>query len=289
MASESNLGYSNAPGTENLFIVPLPVDGRTSSRLLTFENVPLSLAVPHMIGCTSVIVVSQKGAWASHFWDAPAFRPEEAFDNNTKPIGWYTPGYDPNRTVVPDFPYKQQRTFFRENVLDRLHTRYNPVTEEHESGLDILRQGSGLFNDSSEYRVFLFGPYPTIVDENDPNFNNESPDLPANWDHPGGPTPRADENQTAFNDQIRAELRTIFNNRTLEIHTVLYAPDEVQDDPEDSAFDNPRGRALTQYKPGISGNIDSTARWRIWFEREQTSHDHAYWTPLRYPAQRCLP
>lgn len=164
MASESNLGYSNAPGTENLFIVPLPVDGRTSSRLLTFENVPLSLAVPHMIGCTSVIVVSQKGAWASHFWDAPAFRPEEAFDNNTKPIGWYTPGYDPNRTVMPDFPYKQQRTFFRENVLDRLHTRYSPVTEEHESGLDVLRQGSGLFNDSSEYRVFLFGPYPTIVD-----------------------------------------------------------------------------------------------------------------------------
>ncbi|TGJ78192.1 hypothetical protein E0Z10_g10570 [Xylaria hypoxylon] len=299
MASEGNLGFSNAPGTENSKIVPLPLDGKTSSEVIGFFDKPVSLAIPHLIGCTSIIVVSQKGAWASHIWEQPVFRPEEEEDEETGQITYALPGTE---DFTPDFPGAQQLAFFQQEALAKLHNTYNPVTPEHQFGLDQL-QNSGtpedeswqghLFDSDSALQVFAFIPYVAIYDEDDPNYNKENPqNLPAAWDRHDLSNPRADQDGDTFNDQINAELKNIFGQSDLPIQRVLYAPD-VADDPLDDGFLSYRGRALIQYQPADSNSCDSKASWRIWFEGQvDTPTDEKEWNPLdergdQGPAQFC--
>ena len=39
-----------------------------------FKDQPINLGIANLHGCTSVIVVSRKGVWASHFWEVPSFK-----------------------------------------------------------------------------------------------------------------------------------------------------------------------------------------------------------------------
>ncbi|KAF2680038.1 hypothetical protein K458DRAFT_407615 [Lentithecium fluviatile CBS 122367] len=294
MASEGNLGRSAAPGTENSFIVPLPEDGRTSSKMVSFLDKPVTLAIPHLVGCTSIIVVSKKGTWANHIWELPTFRPDPNEDEETgEQRGWFMPGFvGEDRPTTETFPQAEQLAFFKSNAIDRLHSRYDPVTDAHESGLDPLREAGNLFDDESEFRVFMYAPFVTIFDENDPNYMKEKPEgLKPAWDRDGEPNPRGDEGTTAYNDQIKAEIRTIFGKQDLDIEVILYAPDV--EDFEDAGFDSHRGRALVQYQPGDGNEDGSKAQWRIFFEAEVEAHDGAEWDPLGSqgdkPAQRCTP
>lgn len=64
-------GTVNAPE-----IVPFPPPdhpGDTTSNYILFQSQVKQLAVRGLYGCTSVIVVSQRGAWASHIWESPTF------------------------------------------------------------------------------------------------------------------------------------------------------------------------------------------------------------------------
>ncbi|KAI0202358.1 hypothetical protein F4808DRAFT_421278 [Astrocystis sublimbata] len=284
MASEGNLGSSRAMGTENSKIVPLPEDGKTSSEVVGFFDKPVSLAVPHLVGCTSIIVVSRKGAWANHIWELPVFRPEE--DDESGAIKYALPGT--LDFTEDDFPAMQQLAFFKTEALDKLHKPYDPVTPEHQFGLDDLKgsdkpkdeawQGH-LFDADSDPQVFAFIPYVTIDDEADPNYMVEHPqNLPAAWDRHDLRNPRADQNGDTFNDMISAELKSIFGEKDLPIRRVLYAPDV--EDFEDAGFNSHRGRALIQYQPA-DDSCDSKARWRIWFEGQvDAPTEEKEWSPL---------
>lgn len=64
MASEGSLSYWNAADIKNSIMVSLDLShgGRVSSKLVGFFDKPVSLAIPHMVGCTLVVVVvSKKG------------------------------------------------------------------------------------------------------------------------------------------------------------------------------------------------------------------------------------
>lgn len=189
MASEGNLAGSLAQGTENSQIVPLPLDGKTSSRMVGFFDVPVSLAVPHLVGCTSIIVISNKGAWANHIWELPTFTPEfRTEDDEGEPLAetlYLRPGApDEDSNYSPTFPYGEQLAYFRTHALERLHTSYSPLTQDHLYGLDQLRNSDKaetedwqghLFDGDSELKVFMFIPYVHVDDEEDPNYNNEKP------------------------------------------------------------------------------------------------------------------
>ncbi|KAI1350328.1 hypothetical protein F5Y01DRAFT_286491 [Xylaria sp. FL0043] len=273
MVGESKLCASLAPGEENSKIVPLPSTGKTSSQLVGFFDQPVSLAVPHLVGCTSIIVVSRKGAWASHIWEMPVFRPDDKENEETGVLEYALPGTE---NFSPDFPFSQQLAFFQDHALDKLRNTYNPPDDKHEFGLGQL-QNSGtpedqkweghVFDPDSDPQVFAFIPYVAIYDESDPNYNKVNPvGLPAAWDRPGAPTPRADENGDPYNDQIAGTLRSIFGDNDLPIQRVLYAPAVDEDDPSDDDYLTARGRALVQYQPADPGTCGSKASWRIWFE-----------------------
>jgi hypothetical protein len=284
MAGEGFIS-TTSPGSG---VVPLPLDGKTSSKMISFGDRPVSLAIPRLIGCTSVIVVSKKGVWANHIWELPIFRPEENFDaEGERQPGWLMPGLDPERPVTLTFPYAEQQAFFKEHALDTLHRPYEGGSPDHETGLDSLRQSGGLFDDSSEFKVFMFAPYLRVEDENDPNFGKENPvGLPLAWDRPGFPNPRADEGGPTLNERIQSELRSILG-QNVPITAVPYAPDD-EGDPLDDGFDLHRGRALIQYQPGdINSCENSKAQWRIYFEGAQEPRDTDDWDPL--DSQFCQP
>ncbi|SPO02476.1 uncharacterized protein DNG_05149 [Cephalotrichum gorgonifer] len=314
MASEGSLsGNSPEPGSDRVFGVPLPIDsnsfpGTTSSTLTVFGDVPVTLATPRLVGCTTIIVISRKGTWANHMWEIPGFLPEKEYvevseegtggdsggeesDSDASDIPglkwsgkWYVPGS--TTEAVSEFPAAEQRAFFQKHILDTLHAPYDPPTPHHTKGLDELRQPGNVFEDGSEPQVFMFAPYVAPRRGQD-QFRVENPvGLPAAFDLPGRTDTRADEGGPSFNDQIRAELRSIFGE-DLNIQMVLYAPDLVED-PFDDTFDNPRGRGLIQYQPGDGRDCEgSEARWRVFFERSLEPHAEATWVPA--DDQYCLP
>ena len=272
MPSEGNLGFSAAPGTEGSKIVPLPLDGTTSSEQVIFEGKPVSLAIPHLIGCTSIIVVSKKGAWANHIWERPTFMPEEEWiEDPNPPEGqepedifsgkWYIPGTE---EAVEEFPAADQLKWFTEHAL-------GPIA----SDLGGLRSSGNIFADGSDAAVFMF--MPTVRGGGG-----------AAWDKGGMPGPRPDDGQAdSLNDMIRKELKKAFGE-SLEINEVLYTPDE-DSDPEDTAWENPSGRALVQYQPGDGNSCDNTeAKWRVFFEAATEPHGKSgSWEPAE--GQFCLP
>lgn len=53
--------------------VPLSQQGLSSALFKELGDVKVNMAVQNLYGCTSVVVVSEKGIWMSHFWENPAF------------------------------------------------------------------------------------------------------------------------------------------------------------------------------------------------------------------------
>ncbi|KAI1119680.1 hypothetical protein F5Y10DRAFT_273969 [Nemania abortiva] len=193
--------------------------------------------------------MSEKGAWASHIWEQPVFHPEEEEDENTGVIEYAMPGTE---NYSPDFPFAQSLQYFQNQALDKLRNTYDPPTDIHLYGLGQLQnsptpedQGwqGHLFDVDSNPQVFAFIPYVTIWNKHDPNYGLVDPTgLPAAWDKPGAPGPRADQNGVSFNDQIESTLQSIFGQTNLPIQRVLYAPD-IDGDPLDESFETSRGRA----------------------------------------------
>lgn len=61
---------------------PGGTDGRSSAKYIAFHDVSTSLAVDRLNGCTSVVVISRKGAWMSHFWEKPTFMDKGFFQED---------------------------------------------------------------------------------------------------------------------------------------------------------------------------------------------------------------
>ncbi|KAE8136584.1 hypothetical protein BDV38DRAFT_283796 [Aspergillus pseudotamarii] len=53
--------------------VPLSQQSLSSALFRELGNVKFNMAVQDLYGCTSVVVVSEKGIWMSHLWENPAF------------------------------------------------------------------------------------------------------------------------------------------------------------------------------------------------------------------------
>lgn len=63
----------SAGNTAKVELASRAASGVSSSQFITFDNAEHNIYVSGLEGCTSVIVVSRNGAWASHFWETPAF------------------------------------------------------------------------------------------------------------------------------------------------------------------------------------------------------------------------
>ncbi|PPJ52710.1 hypothetical protein CBER1_11354 [Cercospora berteroae] len=63
--------------------------GLSSSRIVSFEDKPaFNFVLENMFGCTSLIVISRKGFWISHFWEDKNFVNEELFQKEILEQMW---------------------------------------------------------------------------------------------------------------------------------------------------------------------------------------------------------
>ncbi|PIA80032.1 hypothetical protein CB0940_12115 [Cercospora beticola] len=63
--------------------------GLSSSRVVSFEDKPaFNFVLENMFGCTSLIVISRKGFWISHFWEDKNFENEELFQKEILEQMW---------------------------------------------------------------------------------------------------------------------------------------------------------------------------------------------------------
>ncbi|KAI1171346.1 hypothetical protein F4777DRAFT_64442 [Nemania sp. FL0916] len=237
------------------------VRGTTSNEIGFLGNTG-SLAVSGLYGCTSVVVVSRRGAWINHMWEAPFFTP-------------YT--NDP----APPSPLEQQ-DIFRKEALMPLLQETGPDNSFGISDMRVITNGpefptSHLMEDDADPRVFIFAPYERLG-ENDPEYNNEFPkNLPEAWG--------MDDGLPSFNQQIENEIRAIFrapSGYNVPIEKVLYAPLQSKKGDRDllvdPLFKHHRGKALVQYQPALK--CGDMASWRVWFEgHELTSSHQASWAP----------
>ncbi|KAI1423329.1 hypothetical protein F5Y12DRAFT_786072 [Xylaria sp. FL1777] len=257
MAGESWMAYED-PSQE--YHRGVRLEPGTTSELVPFLGKTSSLAVAGLYGCTSVIAISRRGAWASHSWEAPSFTP------------W---SEDPSPPTD-----LEQLEIFRRDVLEALH---KGTSRFHVYGLSEMRvttnsdlfPTSHLMEDDADPHVFIFTPYErgTLGTS---NWNNEFPTgLTEEWGQ--------DDGLPSKNQQIENEVKAIFripNGLVVPYEKVLYAPREgyVGEDLGDKYFDSNRGKVLVQYQPAKS--CQEKASWRVWFEGHELAASHqSSWTP----------
>ncbi|KAM0814031.1 hypothetical protein AB5N19_14033 [Seiridium cardinale] len=297
------------------------LSGPLTSKMIRFQDQPVSLAVQGLYGCTSVVAVSKRGAWASHIFETPLFRPHHSFeqvlDENGKVV------IDPvthraKRRVVwrnpttnvwqPDLPRVAQLAKFRAGVLNEIRESSSPA-DDHRYGLNECRNShieaaidadGHIFDDGLDTKVFILAPYEAVADQTSPNYDNEFPEgLKLRYDSDGNPLHdfyRADVGDISFNEQIRREISSYFGGNVV-IETIPYAPRVRGTEAEkgDVAIDSNRGKALVQYQPAVTSDAESKAQWKVWFEGHANSVKTTSWDPLPavgksslgFAAQRC--
>lgn len=222
MAGEVAIAYDFVDH-DDPFTRAVKLDIGTTSNYLFFAKSPGSLAVAGLYGCTSVIAVSKRGAWASHMWEVPSF----------------THSY-----LDPAPPSAQEQLdIFRQQVLNALHSS-NGVN--HLFSLAELRDSSAsedlllshTMDDDADPRVFIFTPYKR-ADPGTPDYNNEFPvDLPEAWGE--------DDGIPSKTQQIENEVKAIFsapNGFNVPYEKIIYAPRQWgnPDEPEDLSDSKSKG------------------------------------------------
>ena len=245
----------------------------SSSKTMLWGDSPTQLTVTGLYGCTSIIVVSTRGVWASHFWEDPSFVPRHNI--------WEGLGSAEQRPNM-----QQQLDLFLRYVLHPLLSGVNDP-RFHECGLGQLRLNSckdkykGIFDDDADIRVYMFAPLDRVTDPDNPNYLNPNPTgLAYMFDAHNDDPYRMDRDGKPYNEQIMDNLFAIFQSAlsTMQatIEKVPYAPllGNGQSDPD---FSSPRGKVLVQYQPGSGCD---RAKWRVWFEGNDVAGREWEWNPL---------
>lgn len=214
---------------------------------VTFGDKVQTLALGGLWGCTAVFVVSRKGAWLGHFWEADTFSAHAADSD-----------------------------YFRDHILNALDTG-NPgefIAEYvNEYAIGDLRNKNDkgdlghMFDDNNKPHIYIAAPRARVWDFDTWSWSN-NPDA-------GHPDVLMYPDHTAA---IQAKLREMFpaapNAEEEEIDVLDYAP-MTQGDKWDTEYDTYRGKVLIQYQPSPKVCDQSggegpplPAKWRVWFQAE---------------------
>jgi hypothetical protein len=183
----------------------LVTDKPFASKLISFQDQPISVALTGLYGCTSIIAVSRRGAWISYIFEDPVFRPKvmlvpikdvqgnEIVDPATgrkkqRPVFRSMPDAQGRGVWQSSLQVDQQLDYFSRNCLTRIRESDG---SEGMYGLSECRKAtqaeSGywqghVFDDDSDTKVFLVAPWERVSRIN-PNFGKETPTgLQLMWD-----------------------------------------------------------------------------------------------------------
>ncbi|KAK8868227.1 hypothetical protein PGQ11_006805 [Apiospora arundinis] len=235
-------------------------DSISTTNWIKFDNQVNTLAVSGLWGCTSVVVVSTQGAWASHFWENPSFR-----------------GGDER---------------FEADVIRRLHLGLE-VLYMNEFGLDELRNNDHkpqghMFDDANSPRVFVMAPTMRVASSS--VSMGESPLMYAAY------VDRiVSELRAIFPNNEKHTISTIKYSpqTTFEFMDDIDAYGNFIRVPDfgDAQFNSHLGKLLIQYQPGqkrceVNDHVTEAdqpkAMWRIWFEGNDIGDRHHEWVPAAH-------
>lgn len=192
------------------------IEGSPAAISFALAGRQVKVGVVNLYGCTSVIVMSKKGIWMSHFWEVPSFIQPKYTDSS-------------RRTVNYKFNQKQ----FDTDVLSTLNNGcvfdQSPGSVE---GLLCHTGANGWFNEANEPQVVIVTPREKVL--------NARPGVLQYQDQV---------------DQISARLDVIFPYILLPtvVDYISLGPDgKVIDQTNPQGFTWPQGKALFRYDPGIA-------------------------------------
>ncbi|KAI1851767.1 hypothetical protein JX266_003229 [Neoarthrinium moseri] len=270
VAGEVYEAYTDDIRTDNN-IIPVPKltdndPSMTTSQVIQFNDKVISLSVQGLYGCTSVVVVSRRGAWISHIWEVPTFT-GSIDDFRARGLEYITWG-------------------LRDD---------NPQFSQHKYGLKNLRGNTdragnlgkifGVDNDDIPgTRAYILAPRPRvwvqeIVDEHDKIVDLVNT-VGEHISDEKIQDPNAMAGTTQFpghNDQITQTVKSILGE-SVPVQIIEYSPnvlgleDRKKDlSPEEIAHilgDNDvrksRGKLYLQYRPARCDRRQ--ASWRLWIE-----------------------
>lgn len=260
-------------------IVRLPTDVETTtSNYVVFGDMVTSLSVKGLFGCTSIIVISRRGAWASHIWES-AFNSDHAF---------------------------------QEMGIRKVHKGDGVNNVLHPFGIDDLRNQKNVGDrglifgdktdpkDNPDLHVFIVTPRQRVKDmtETDGKFYWTKDRIREN--------PNANADKPPLYPQRLNQIRTSFKNTfgsDVPIQIIDYSPrigsaadskalataekngdtklkDELKANAVSKLADedckSPRGKVLVQYRP--ANDCHEKAKWRIWVE-DRDVQGQAEWDP----------
>ncbi|OTA95925.1 hypothetical protein M434DRAFT_9393 [Hypoxylon sp. CO27-5] len=211
MAGEVATAYDNA----DIYNIGVPLKAGTTSRHMPFESVAGSIAISGLYGCSSLIVVSKRGAWVNHMWEIPSFSADSS--------------------IIPPPTKEMQLATFNQTVIAPFH---HGSSEDDVFGLEDMackdpkpeEPMSNLLSPDADPHVFLFTPYARETVPWIPNYNNEFPiGLPLAYDDPIG----ADIPILSFLGRILISMTLIFGP-DVPYEVVPYAPRMDGDNRKDS-------------------------------------------------------
>ncbi|KAI2616779.1 hypothetical protein GGR54DRAFT_649212 [Hypoxylon sp. NC1633] len=237
----------------------------TTSNTTRWTEVVNTVAMIGMFGCTSVIVVSKRGAWVAHMWETPSFTGKELEHGY-----WYTERDEYNQQVrklwPPTFETKEERAGrFAREVLGSMHRGNSRL---HAFGLDELRGGPPLiwadtFDADAEPEAWIITPRPKHPED------DTVPYQPRRFVHL--------QRYTKMVTSIEEELRSIFVGAQIPITVHDYYPwlppvkyrhkPGYEDHKKDTKDEVQYGKILLQYQPAprCGGGL---AEYRLFFESE---------------------
>lgn len=250
----------------------------TTSNYIIFEDTVSSISVTGLYGCTSVIVISRRGAWVSHIWEA-AFKSDD---------------------------------LFQEDAIGKIHKGDGDVL--HPFGIDELRNQANvgprgvIFGDNTnpnydpDIHVFLMTPRERAAEytlhDDGKSLSWVEDELRERLDANADKPPLYDDRM----NQIRKDLQDTLGSN-VPVQTIGYSPPvrtlaesrewmaaarrkddaaierlemKVQNRLGDPEFKSFRGKALLQYRP--ASDCADKARWRLWVENRAVQ-GQAEWDP----------
>ncbi|KAM0430032.1 hypothetical protein ACHAPT_006038 [Fusarium lateritium] len=277
--SEVNDAYRNrvrqdAPGefTPEIVWFP-PASEDTTSNYILFKEKTNTLALQGLWGCTSVVVVSERGAWASHIWES----------------AW------------------QEHFAFYNHAIGKVHVGSgNQDDKYHRYGIDQLMNSPGngeagvMFGDSSKglkpsdlgVHVYVMAPRhrpdPRFDAEWNPLWTDEQ--LASGTLDPGGQglmygdrvNDLVEDLREAFGDGVGVEViqyspLVLDNGDMMDLMLGLFSREEMIEKLGDVRQNSARGKALIQYHPAKT--CAGWAEWRVWFEGRNIDGRKDSWGP----------
>ncbi|RYO82877.1 hypothetical protein DL762_006398 [Monosporascus cannonballus] len=250
----------------------------TTSEIIQFKNQVASLSIQGLYGCTSVIVVSQREAWASHIWE-PTFTDEgDRFEN--KAIKFILTGL-----AASDPQYHQHK-------YGLVQMRWNNKLPE----IGTIFGGDG--SEIPGTHVYIFVPrlridiwelkdnYGNLLNYTDRNGNYLDDEVRQAEDANAG----AGFKFSKYVNRIKeAVLRVVGTEVPVEV--IEYLPNvlsvadakkrlsrrEIATKLGDNDQKQSRGKLFLQYQPG---KCDRPALWRLWVETQlDIAGRYAEWDP----------